>query len=405
MLNTLKPAKVSILIFSQTMGAAESAVAEKFCNLNADQLEAVRGNIKKVTVQDGLSEHDFQKLLPHWGSFASVAFANLGRKKGLKKDRLPVSTFVAQVNLLEGIASDQAEALTNLFDAKWQEAIVACVCSLLQLPSAESAALLAFLQKDKSSNLTNMITSNRLLGELVHLPFKHLLSSKKSIMPKLSGNTTLLTPVAQLAIRSHIPVEFRDKWQLLFSSNQHGSSFSQMAQRVDGQGPCLLIIRSTKGHVFGLFASHGFVSGPTYTGDSLSFLFSLSPSIGIHEATGFCKKYCYLNQQQETLPNGMGIGGSSDDNWPLFLSEDYGSGIACANSSAFEKCDLAGEKHFEIHTLEVWRVGPPPAVKQTEKSILDKDPQAQALLELAGKKMHSTAYRDPAPLLSDGEDD
>ncbi|KAF8387543.1 hypothetical protein PRIPAC_76685 [Pristionchus pacificus] len=364
MLNTLKPAKVSILIFSQTMGAAESAVAEKFCNLNADQLEAVRGNIKKVTVQDGLSEHDFQ-----------------------------------------GIASDQAEALTNLFDAKWQEAIVACVCSLLQLPSAESAALLAFLQKDKSSNLTNMITSNRLLGELVHLPFKHLLSSKKSIMPKLSGNTTLLTPVAQLAIRSHIPVEFRDKWQLLFSSNQHGSSFSQMAQRVDGQGPCLLIIRSTKGHVFGLFASHGFVSGPTYTGDSLSFLFSLSPSIGIHEATGFCKKYCYLNQQQETLPNGMGIGGSSDDNWPLFLSEDYGSGIACANSSAFEKCDLAGEKHFEIHTLEVWRVGPPPAVKQTEKSILDKDPQAQALLELAGKKMHSTAYRDPAPLLSDGEDD
>lgn len=147
----------------------------------------------------------------------------------------------------------------------------------------------------------------RLLGELVHLPFKDLLSSKKSIMPKLSGNTTLLTPyvksstliirdavgetlfelfrkqlqylifsspdqleidmnwrsfneecnssplfndqpylreptsnhdhfsVAQLAIRSHIPVEFRDKWQLLFSSNQHGSSFSQMAQRVDGE--------------------------------------------------------------------------------------------------------------------------------------------------------------------------
>lgn len=86
---------------------------------------------------------------------------------------------------------------------------------------------------------------------------------------------------------------------------------------------------------------------------------------------------------------------------------------------------IPGEKHFEIHTLEVWRVGPPPAVKQTEKSILDKvrdqrsnidyrtfwlryssqDPQAQALLELAGKKMHSTAYRDPAPLLSDGEDD
>lgn len=49
-------------ILVQTMGAAESAVAEKFCNLNADQLEALRGNIKKVTVQDGLNEHDFQVI-------------------------------------------------------------------------------------------------------------------------------------------------------------------------------------------------------------------------------------------------------------------------------------------------------------------------------------------------------
>ncbi|KAF8372002.1 hypothetical protein PRIPAC_78431 [Pristionchus pacificus] len=498
------------------MSAAESPVAAEFCNLNAEQLEAIRGHIKNVTVQDGLTESDFQKLLPHWGCFAAVAFAKLGKANGLTN--LPVSTFIAQVNLLEGIASDQAEALTKLFDAKWQDAIVACAGNLLQLPSNESSALLAFLQKDKSTTLTKMLTSNRLLGELVHLPFMNLLSSPTPVMPNLSGNTTLLTSypsprprggsllfggleasvaelgrcvdeleetlaglarkllgvpsgshtleslsagntdgvdhlvlgedlvdedlqtllspldlvgdgpsveldlhnvgllvaiiqrrvcfsVAQLAIRSHIPIEFRDNWQLLFSSNEHGSSFSKMAQRVDGQGPCLVVIRSTNGHVFGLFASHGFVSGPTYTGDSLSFLFSLIPSIGIHEATGFCKKYCYLNQQQETLPNGMGIGCSSDDNWSLFLWEDYGRGIACANSSAFEKCDIAGEKNFEIHTLEVWRVGPPPAVKHAEKSILDKDPQAQALLELAGKEMHSTPYRDPVPLLSDGEDD
>lgn len=33
--------------------------------------------------------------------------------------------------------------------------------------------------------------------------------------------------------------------------------------------------------------SSGFVSGPTYTGDSLSFLFSLIPSIGIHEVVTF----------------------------------------------------------------------------------------------------------------------
>ncbi|GMT02816.1 hypothetical protein PENTCL1PPCAC_24990 [Pristionchus entomophagus] len=404
MLKLSHPIRVDMHSQEETMGAAESTTKESFRNLNSDQLEAFRGNIKKVTVQDGLTEHDFKKLLPYWGNFGLLAFSNLGRKKGLKKDRLPLSVLVYQANLLEGMASDQAEALDALFDDKWPEALVACASNALQLSQADSSALLAFLQKDKSSNLTNMLTANRLLGELVHLPFKDLLSSKKSIMPKLAGNTTLLSPAAQLAIRAHLPMEYRDKWQLLFSSNQHGSSFSQMAQRVDGQGPCLLVIRSSNGRVFGCYASHGFASGPTYTGDSLSFLFSLAPIIGIHEATGFCKKYCYLNQQQETLPNGMGIGGS-DGNWPLFLSEDYGKGVAYANSSAFEKCDLAGEKDFEIHTFEVWRVGPLPAVKHAEKSILDKDPQAQALLELAGKKMHSTAYRDPAPLLSDDEEE
>ncbi|GMT34901.1 hypothetical protein PFISCL1PPCAC_26198, partial [Pristionchus fissidentatus] len=386
------------------MGAAESTTKEKFSNLNSDQLLSIQSHIKKVTVQETLSEQDLRKLLPHWGEHTVAAFANLGSKKGLKKDRLPASLLVSQINLLEGISSDQAEALTNLFDSKWREALVACAGTLLQLSADESSALLRFLQHDKSINITNMLTANRLLGELVHLPFKDLLGNKKTIVPKLSGNSTLLNTAAQLSIRSHIPVEYRDKWQLLFSSNQHGSSFSQMSQRVDGQGPCLIVIRSAKGRVFGCYASHGFESGPTYRGDSLSFLFSLEPEIGIYDATGYCKNYCYLNQQQETLPNGMGIGGT-DDNWPLFLLEDYGKGIAFANSSSFEKCDLAGEQDFEIHTLEVWRVGPPPAVKQTEKSILDKDPQAQALLELAGKKMHSTAYRDPAPLLSDGEED
>ncbi|GMR62270.1 hypothetical protein PMAYCL1PPCAC_32465, partial [Pristionchus mayeri] len=288
---------------------------------------------------------------------------------------------------------------------QWQDALVVCAGSLLQLTADESSSLLSFLRNDKSSSLTNMLTSSRLLEELVHLPFRELLSDKKSIVPTLSGNTTLLSTVAQLALRAYLPMEFRDRWELLFSSNEHGSSFSQMEKRVYGQGPCLLVIRSTKDRVFGCYASHGFESGLSYTGDSLCFLFSLSPSIGVFEATGFCKKYCYLNQQQETLPNGMGIGGC-EDNWPLFISEDYGKGVACANSSAFERCDLAGEKDFEIHTLEVWRVGPPPTVKHAKKkkSILDNDPQAQALLELAGKEMHSTPFRDHAPLLSDEED-
>ncbi|GMR62271.1 hypothetical protein PMAYCL1PPCAC_32466, partial [Pristionchus mayeri] len=81
----------------------ESSTTEKFPNLNADQLATVRGNIKKVTVQEGLTEQDFQKLLPHWGSFVSVAFMNLASNHGLENYRLPFSALVSQVNLLEGM--------------------------------------------------------------------------------------------------------------------------------------------------------------------------------------------------------------------------------------------------------------------------------------------------------------
>lgn len=45
------------------------------------------------------------------------AYRNL-RKEGSKKDRLPFSLLVQQANLLEGIASEQADGLTNLFGEK-----------------------------------------------------------------------------------------------------------------------------------------------------------------------------------------------------------------------------------------------------------------------------------------------
>ena len=41
------------------------------------------------------------------------------------------------------------------------------------------------------------------------------------------------------------------------------------------------------------------------TGTPECFLFSLSPHYGVYTTTGYNENYMYLNQGQETLPNGL----------------------------------------------------------------------------------------------------
>lgn len=42
-----------------------------------------------------------------------------------------------------------------------------------------------------------------------------------------------------------------------------------------------------------------------------------------------------------------GVGGSGL-NWPFFISEEFGKGMATPHSSSFEKCDLAGMKYYSV---------------------------------------------------------
>lgn len=58
---------------------------------------------------------------------------------------------------------------------------------------------------------------------------------------------------------------------------------------------------------------------------------------------------------------------------------------------------LSHDKHFKIMHIELWGVGipPPTAEEKGERSVLDADPTASALLELAGKTKHSAGLREP----------
>lgn len=46
-------------------------------------------------------------------------------------------------------------------------------------------------------------------------------------------------------------------------------------------------------------------SFPLFVGDSRCFLFSVSPSMRVYTCTGYNQHYMYLNQGQQTMPNGL----------------------------------------------------------------------------------------------------
>ncbi|XP_048402524.2 MTOR-associated protein MEAK7 isoform X4 [Stegostoma tigrinum] len=136
---------------------------------------------------------------------------------------------------------------------------------------------------------------------------------------------------------------------------------------------------------------------PECTGDSKCFLFTLCPQFGIYTCTGYNDHYMYLNHGQQTMPNGLGMGGQLYY-FGLWIDSNYGEGHSKAKTkcTTYDSPQLSAQEHFKIDTLEVWSVGNPPDDQLARsKSVLDSEPEAQALLHMIGKVRMSDGLRDP----------
>lgn len=198
-----------------------------------------------------------------------------------------------------------------------------------------------------------------------------------------------------------LPDSYSAPWRLVFSTRLHGESFTRMVGGLMKHGPTLLLVKDTKGHIFGGFASHGWEVKPQFQGDSRCFLFTVIPRLRVYTTTGYNQHFMYLNQNQQTMPNGLGMGGQHGY-FGLWLDSDFGRG----HSRARPKCttygspQLSGEEDFTVDSLEVWAVGKPPEPEEGEevqgkKSIIDVDPEVQAIMEMTGKTLHSQGLREP----------
>ncbi|XP_064437263.1 MTOR-associated protein MEAK7 isoform X2 [Mirounga angustirostris] len=208
---------------------------------------------------------------------------------------------------------------------------------------------------------------------------------------------SILDVLSVIYVNSHLRREQQGRWRLLFSSELHGHSFSQLCGRITHRGPCVLLVEDRDGQVFGGFASCSWEVRPQFQGDDTCFLFSISPRMAVYTSTGYNDHYMYLNHGQQTIPNGLGMGGQHNY-FGLWIDVDFGKG----HSKAKPKCttynspQLSARENFGFEKMEVWAVGDASGSQQAKssKSILDVDPEAQALLEISGRSRHSEGLRD-----------
>ncbi|XP_020806444.1 TLD domain-containing protein 1 [Drosophila serrata] len=206
-----------------------------------------------------------------------------------------------------------------------------------------------------------------------------------------------------LYINAQLPREHRHKWRFLFSSKINGESFSTMLGKVLDKGPTLFFIEDEDQYIFGGYASESWSLKPQFGGDDNSLLYTLSPAMRCFTASGYNDHYQYLNLNQQTMPNGLGMGGQFDF-WGLWIDCMFGDGQSVESCTTFKDyVQLSKRKQFKIRNMEVWAVGDLPVKDEDEegggegqkRSVLDSNLEDRAMLEIAGKKMHSDGLREP----------
>ncbi|KAG0206599.1 oxidation resistance protein 1 [Mortierella sp. GBA30] len=107
--------------------------------------------------------------------------------------------------------------------------------------------------------------------QLNRLPHLQLLDRNEDSDP-------VLDPEVAHQIRLELPRKLRNatKWNLVYSSDQHGISMTTLFHRCKGKGPMVLAIKDTTDAVFGAYVTEEFKPNLTYYGTGECFLWNVT---------------------------------------------------------------------------------------------------------------------------------
>jgi len=436
------------------MGAGESKDSNRELKLFSEDAQQILtesfrklANEKKIVNRKSL-EDSVQKLLdiPDIG-ILSYRICDLIVGKNSTSNCVTFEGYVHFASILiNGVLDDKAEMVIYLASGKSNSATVQEFQQLvlqivqiafklfLKLPAAQSWSKSCSESVDQdvkdrlatflTSELDEMVTKdnrqcdlqttctwmsrcpqfNQIFDIFAHKILQLSLGKRTGFFPICHGIPTQIYPswlslADVLLINSSLPVELRNEWRFLFSSRIHGESFSRLLGAIVDKGPSVIVIKDQDGGIFGGFASTSWVVNPHFTGTDKNFLFSLSPKMAIYPTTGFNNHYQYLNVQQQTFPNGLGMGGQLNY-FGFWIDAEYGKGKCSPSCTTYTYRQLSAKTDFLIDSIEVWAVGPEPVKDEEEGgrpagSVLDNNRDAKAMLDIIGKVRHSEGLREP----------
>jgi len=248
------------------------------------------------------------------------------------------------------------------------------------------------------SDIEKIFICNPLIEGMFSHVLNHCFQLNLRPPPKLlptfepKGDSTL-SLLHVLFLNSYLPHEKRNLWRPLFNSDVHGESFAKFTGSIMNQGPSIIIVWDDSGNIFGGYASDSWKMGPKFYGKADSFLFHLHPKMNIYDSTPFNTNYQYFNLKQKTMPNGLGMGGQLEY-FGFWIDSEFGLVKTSPTCSTYHSAPL-GQPEGKIVKLEVIGIGElDEEDMEAGRSVLDLDPEAQAVLEMMGKTFHSKVIRE-----------
>eukprot|EP00051_Salpingoeca_urceolata_P025324 m.451715 g.451715 ORF g.451715 m.451715 type:complete len:459 (+) comp20324_c4_seq2:851-2227(+) len=170
-----------------------------------------------------------------------------------------------------------------------------------------------------------------------------------------SSQSLLQCDSLAVLIASHIPLTFRnaDHWALLYNSTKYGLSLNRFKHHCfHYRGPALVVVRDTKGHVFGACVDQELREGEAPYGGASCALFTLDPKVAM---IGRKPIRVWLNAKTRHKAHGLGFGAQPDspDTADLWLSDDLSKGVCRVFPWVAPGC----YEEFSVATLEVWGCG------------------------------------------------
>jgi len=176
---------------------------------------------------------------------------------------------------------------------------------------------------------------------------------RKAVELKGRSKDTLAVLNEDLAetLRCRLPnlLQEATSWKLLYSMDQHGATLTTLYRKIQGQGPCVMVLKNAEEEIFGAFVSEAFdPSNKSFFGTPECFLWKVDQD--------HFKKFSatHLNQYFMVAQSSfIAMGGGNNGNFGFYLDEDiqFGYSSVC---DTFENDILTKQSEFECYGCEIW---------------------------------------------------